>query len=314
MTGDHGFLTRRRLLLALIGLSSAAAALSTILSLGGSILLRVSTTTSLYDTGLLEELARLFRREHPDIAVQFIPVGSGRALRLAADRSVCAVLVHAPNLEKLYVERGVLADHTIFAFNHFVVVGPVEDPAGVRYAASVVEAFRRIAWAGERGRALFVSRGDCSGTYVRERLIWRLAGLDPRPGRDSWYLETGSGMASTLRVADERRAYTLSDIGTFAKLYSEGAIRSLRLLYPHGSVDGILYNVYSAYLVRGCRGEELRAARLFLEFLVSPKAQRLIASFRVGGFTLFHPAVGSSLNLARLWAMLASEPTPRECR
>ena len=280
----------------------------------GIVVLRVSTTTSLYDTGLLDRLAESFHRLHPDIVVQFVPVGSGRALRLAADASVCLVLVHAPNLEKLYVERDILTHHVIFAYNYFVIVGPKDDPAGVKNASTVFEAFRRIAEAGASGRALFVSRGDCSGTYVRERLIWLKAGLDPRPGRDSWYIETGSGMAATLRVASEKRAYTLSDIGTFAKLSRSGAIPGLIILYPHGHIDKILFNVYSAYLVEACKGAERRAAELFLEFLASKEAQRLIASYRVGDITLFHPALGADVNLTRVWDMLASYPTPPECR
>ena len=281
---------------------------------GGRILLRVATTTSLYDTGLLEKLADAFRRKHPEVVVQFIPVGSGRALRLAADGSVCLVLVHAPNLEARYVEAGVLQDHTIFAYNYFVIVGPRGDPANVSRASSVVDAFRRIAEAGREGRAVFVSRGDCSGTYVRERLVWRMAGLDPRPGRDPWYIETGSGMASTLRVANEKGAYTLSDIGTFARLSANGAIPNLVLLYPRGRIDPILINVYSAYLVRGCSGEELKAAKMFLAFLASREGQELIAGYRVAGIQLFHPALGAGLNLTRVWGMLAEEPVPSECR
>ena len=280
----------------------------------GIVVLRVSTTTSLYDTGLLDRLAKNFHALYPKIVVQFIPVGSGRALRLAADASVCLVLVHAPNLEKLYIERGILTHHVIFAYNYFVVVGPKDDPADVRSASSVFEAFRRIAEAGTHGRALFVSRGDCSGTYVRERLIWLKAGLEPRPGRDSWYIETGSGMAATLRVASEKHAYTLSDIGTFAKLSASGAIPGLTILYPRGHIDQILFNVYSAYLVEACKGAERKAAELFLKFLASREAQRLIASYRVGDITLFHPAIGASVNLTRVWDMLASYPTPPECR
>ena len=279
-----------------------------------SLLLRVSTTTSLYDTGLLDKLARRFHVLHPDIVVQFIPVGSGQALRLAADGSVCLVLVHAPNLEKLYIERSVLTHHVIFAYNYFVLVGPKDDPAGVRNATSIFDAFRRIAEAGAHGRALFVSRGDCSGTYVRERLIWEMVGLDPRPGKDPWYVETGSGMAATLRIASEKHAYTLSDIGTFAKLSANGAIPGLTILYPSKHIDSILVNVYSAYLVGSCKGAERKAAELFINFLVSRDAQQLIARYKVGDIALFYPALKSDINLTKVWDTLASYPTPPECR
>ncbi len=276
------------------------------------VVLRVATTTSLYDTGLLDRLAEAFEASHPHVRIEYIPVGSGQALRLAADRSVCLVLVHAPNLEKLYIERGVLKQHVIFAYNFFVIVGPRDDPAHVANATSAVDAFRRIYAAGSEGRALFISRGDCSGTYVRERVIWMKAGLDPRPGRDPWYISTGTGMAATLRVADEKRGYTLSDIGTFAALYSRGALHNLVILYPaRGEEPLLLMNVYSAYLVNGCSGEALRAAREFLAFLAG-EGQRLIASYRVGGFQLFYPASG--LNLTGYWSALASLPTPPECR
>ena len=283
---------------------------------GRRVVLRVSTTTSLYDTGLLEALAKEFTEKRPHVVVQFIPVGSGRALRLAADGSVCLVMVHAPNLEKVYLEKGVIYNHVIFAYNYFVVVGPREDPASVRSAASIVDAFRRIAEAGHEGRALFVSRGDCSGTYVRERLLWMKAGLDPRPYRDRWYIEVGSGMSATLRIANERGAYTLSDIGTFAKLSENGAVPRLSILYPSSpdTADILLLNVYSAYLVKGCKGDELQAAIDFLRFLKSPDAQELIANYRVGNVTLFMPADRASFNLTRAWLLLSLQPTPNECR
>lgn len=306
---------RRRVLLitvAAVALLAFSAALFYTLREEGVVLLRVATTTSLYDTGLLDKLAAVFEQEHPNVRIQFVAVGTGQALRLAADRSVCMVLVHAPNLEKLYIERGVLRDHVIFAYNFFVIVGPRSDPANVSRASSPVDAFRRIYEAGVEGRAVFVSRGDCSGTYVRERVIWMEAGLDPRPGRDPWYISAGAGMAATLRVADEKRGYTLSDIGTFAALYSRGALHNLVLLYPRGGGKPLLLmNVYSAYIVAGCSGEALKAAKAFLEFLET-KGQDVIASYRVGGFQLFYPARG--LNLTSYWEALASLPTPAECR
>ncbi|RLG46823.1 MAG: tungsten ABC transporter permease, partial [Thermoproteota archaeon] len=177
--------------------------------------LRVSTTTSLYATGLLDALAEEFQAGHPDVVVQFIPVGSGEALRRAEMGDADLVLVHAPSLELEYLERGILREGEIFAYNYFVVVGPPGDPAGVS-GLDPVEAFSKIYEAGGRGEALFVSRGDDSGTHVREMSLWSRAGLDPR-GRP-WYVESGSGMSETLLLATEEGAYTRRTIGTYLKL------------------------------------------------------------------------------------------------
>ncbi len=296
---------RARLLLLLLPLLVLALFAAWQLSGPSVVRLRVATTTSLYATGLLDALASDFEALHPGVRVEFIPVGSGEALRRAADGTVCVVLVHAPSLERVYIERGIITHHVIFAYNYFVIVGPRDDPADVREARSAVDAFRRIYEAGVEGRALFVSRGDNSGTHVRERMLWRLAGLDPEPGRCPWYLETGSGMAATLRVADEKRAYTLSDIGTFAKLRGDGAIHNLVILYTNSSE---LINVYSGYLVASCKGAERRVALEFLEYLASSRAQGLISRYGLDryGVHLFYPAAGVEDKLSKAWEWLAS--------
>ncbi len=263
---------------------------------------RVTTTTSLYATGLLDYLAAAFEKEHPGVHLDFIPVGSGEALRRAAQGDACLVLVHAPSLEDRYIREGVLVDGTIFAYNYFVIVGPADDPAGVQKASSAVDAFRRIFEAGEKGMAVFVSRGDMSGTHVRELAIWRLIGLDPHGKK--WYLEVGAGMADTLVRANELHAYTLSDIGTFLKLKKDGRIPYLELLYTNSTE---LINVYSAYLVNGCSGAEWKAARKFIHFLAT-EAQELIARYGVEeyGHSLFYPAAGRMEELKKAWSMLAN--------
>ncbi len=129
--------------------------------------LRVSTTTSLYATGLLDKLAEEFSKDHPNIVVQFIAVGSGEALKKAALGDADLVLVHAPPLEKEYLEKEVIYDGKIFAYNYFVIVGPKNDPAGIK-GLDPISAIRKIYEAGEKGLARFVSRGDYSGTHVRE--------------------------------------------------------------------------------------------------------------------------------------------------
>ncbi len=255
----------------------------------------VSTTTSLYDTGLLEALGQAYE-EKTGIRVAFIAQGSGQALETAARGDACAVIAHAPRLEREYIEQGAISHHVIIAYNYFVIVGPPGDPAGVSQAESAVDAFRRIYQAGEEGRALFVSRGDRSGTHVREMELWKLAGLDPR-GRP-WYIETGQGMANTLVIAGEKGAYTLSDIGTYLKVRPEG----LAILYTNSSE---LINIYSAYVSTACASN--KAAVDFVEWLASGEAQEIIGSYGVEeyGRPLFYPARGMEDWLWREWSRLA---------
>ncbi len=263
---------------------------------------RVTTTTSLYATGLLDYLAREFEKKHPGVVFDFIPVGSGEALRRAASGDACMVFVHAPSLEEKYIRQGVLGEGHIFAYNYFVVAGPRSDPANISRAKNVVEAFKRIHRAGEEGKALFVSRGDNSGTHVKELSIWARTGLDPR-GRP-WYLETGSGMGETLLVANEKKAYTLSDIGTFLKYKKDGRIPNLEVLYTN---DTELINIYSVYVVKTCSGNERKMAEEFMRFIVGDEGQELIANYGVStyGARLFNPVNGKLEMLKDLWLKLA---------
>jgi tungstate transport system substrate-binding protein len=285
----------------------AAIAVATILAAAGvywywlstqRAVLRVSTTTSLYATGLLDALAEDFRRDHPNLVIQFIAVGSGEALRRAAMGDADVALVHAPSLEKRYIDDGVIAERTIFACNFFVILGPSDDPAGIR-GSDPVEAMKLIYEAGERGEAKFVSRGDKSGTHVRELSLWEAAGLDPR-GKP-WYVETGSGMTETLMVANEMSAYTLSDIGTYLKFRDR--LGEIEPLIEGGDA---LINIYSAYVVT--KGEATELAREFVEYLASERAQELIGSFGVAEFgqPLFYPASSAQPGeLERAWNRLA---------
>ena len=263
---------------------------------------RVATTTSLYATGLLEFLADEFSEKQPGVSLDFMPVGSGEALRKAELGDACLVFVHAPSLEKKYISKGVISGRRIFAYNYFIIAGPASDPAGIRDSESPIEAFIKIYEAGERGEAVFASRGDGSGTHVRELSLWDRAGLDPR-GRP-WYMETGSGMGHTLLVANEKKAYVLSDLGTYLKFKKEGKISNLELLYQGGSE---LINVYSVYLVSSCTGRERDLAVSFMDF-VSKDAQSLIAEYGIDKFgqPLFKPAEGSLERLEEFWEMLAS--------
>jgi len=260
----------------------------------------VSTTTSLYATGLLDYLAEKFNSTHPDVSVEFVAVGSGAALELAKRGDACAVLVHAPSLEQEYISQEVIMDHRIFAYNYFIIVGPKSDPANVSGASSAVDAFRRIYLAGEEGKTVFISRGDNSGTNVKELQIWNASGLDPR-GKP-WYKSIGGGMDQALLMANELNGYTLSDMGTFLLFSKNGRLPNLALLFQNSTE---LINIYSSYIVTRCSGSNLTAAKEFVDFVNG--AQDLIGSYGVDkyGAPLFYPAKGSEDFLNRTWSELA---------
>ena len=204
----------------------------------------VSTTTSLYQLGLLDDFFSDFKNVTGiDVEFKVLAKGSGEALRLLADGSACIAFVHAPSLELQYMEQGKAEQLAVFAYNEFLIVGPANDPADVRNAPDAVKAFERIYRAGESGATKFVSRGDMSGTNVRELQLWRLADLNP-DGRP-WYLKSGQGMVQTLLMAKNLGAYTLTDEGTFTKLKSQGRLQELVELKRD---PRHLINVYSMYL------------------------------------------------------------------
>lgn len=244
---------------------------------------RVASTTSLYDTGLLDSLATAFEREHPGYAIQAIAVGTGEALALGERGDADVLLVHAPRRERAFVAEGHGLRRTTFMQNDFVVAGPGGDPAGVREATTATGAFRRVAAAG----ADFASRGDDSGTHIRERMIWGAAGLDPwaeRASEKDWYLEVGQGMGATLMLAGERQAYVLTDRATLTTLRANGL--ELDELFSGGER---LVNVYSVIPVTGAVAADGAAA--FEAWLLGPEARGIIREFGVDryGRALFIP-------------------------
>lgn len=239
----------------------------------------LATTTSTEDTGLLDHLVPRFEQER-GIDVKVIAVGTGAALRMAASGDADAALVHAPAAERPYVEAGDLIDGRGVMHNDFVIVGPAADPAGILGLRSLAAAMRAIA-----ARGLFVSRGDGSGTHTQELTLWAEARIDPRalPRRE----ETGQGMGATLTVTDQKRAYTLTDRGTFLALRQRLGV----VVLFEG--DARLRNVYHVYAVNPAKHPRVRhaEARAFIEFLVSPPIQQAIGSFKreVYGQPLFVP-------------------------
>lgn len=262
------------------------------------VILRVSTTTSLYATGLLDVLADDFKKDHSNVVIQFIAVGSGEALRKASLGDADIVLVHAPSLEKQYLNKNVIGEQKIFAYNYFVILGPKNDPARIK-GLDPIKAMHKIYESCENGKAKFVSRSDNSGTNIRELMLWNKSNLNPK-GKP-WYIETGSGMSETLMVANEYEAYTISDIGTYLKFKDK--LKELEILVYKGD---ILANIYSAYLVNLSSNKDI--AQEFLKYLTSSRAQKIIGSYGLKEFgqPLFYPA--TSLNTSKLqemWKKLA---------
>ncbi len=239
--------------------------------------LMLATTTSVDATGLLDLLADAFKAD-TGIVLKWIAVGTGAALKQARDGNADIVLVHARKLEDEFLRDGFGVNRRVIARNYFMIVGPPGDPAHAAGSPSAAQALARIKSAG----APFVSRGDKSGTHTRELELWTLAG--GRPG--SAYLETGQGMAETLRVAAERRAYTLTDMATF---YGLRGLDGLEPVYENAPE---LENIYAVIAVDPARVPSARygEAMTFIAFLTSPRGQKLIGEFRgKAGRPLFEP-------------------------
>jgi tungstate transport system substrate-binding protein len=227
----------------------------------------LATTTSTQDTGLLDSLLPMFRRE-TCIKVKPIAVGTGAALQMARRGDADAVLVHAPEAEREYVESGDLIGGRRIMHNDFLIIGPKSDPARVRGQKDVVAAMKAIGSAGS-----FVSRGDGSGTEKMELALWKEAGVKPAslPRRE----ETGQGMGATLLVADARDTYTLTDRGTYL------AFKDKLSLLPLVEGDPRLLNIYHAYVVNPGKHPTVHRAEAarFVEYLTEPKVQEFIGQF-----------------------------------
>lgn len=227
------------------------------------------TTTSVRDSGLLAAILPIFQQQ-TGIRAQVIAVGSGAALRMGRDGNADVLLTHAPEGEEALVASGAAASRVPVMENYFVIAGPPEDPAGIRTARSAADAMRRIADAG----APFISRGDDSGTHRREIALLEEAGLDPAGGWPG-YARSGAGMGQTLEIAGERRAYVLSDVGTFLAFQKRIELESLAPPNPS------LRNVYSVLRIDPDRLDPARAERAakFEAFMLDAETQRKIAEF-----------------------------------
>ena len=237
------------------------------------------STTSTQDSGLLDVLLPAFTTK-TGYNVQLVAVGSGQALKIGEQGNADVILLHSPAAEKEFVANGFGIDRRLVMHNDFVIVGPPPDPAGIR-ATNPVEALKKIF----ASHVTFVSRGDDSGTHVKELALWKNAGLDPA-GQD-WYLETGQGQGATLTIASEKGAYALTDRGTFLAYKSN---IDLEILVEG---DPFLLNVYHVITVNPEKwpNVNLEGAKAFADFITSSEGQDIIAGFGIEkyGQPLFFP-------------------------
>jgi len=242
----------------------------------------LATTTSTQDSGLLDALLPIFE-EQTGYVVKTIAVGTGQALKMGEEGNADVLMVHAPASEIEFMDNGFGVDRLLVMHNDFVIVGPKEDPAQVQTATSIVAAFEKMASA----QAVFVSRGDDSGTHKKELAIWKEANIAPS---GNWYIESGQGMGATLKIASEKDAYTLTDRATY---FANLEILDLVILFEG---DPQLLNVYHVIAVNPEKWPNVNreGAAAFSEFLVSDQGQAIIAEFGLVKFgqPLFFPDAG----------------------
>ena len=253
--------------------------------------LRIATTTSLDDTKLLNHLSSIFEKQY-NAEVLVISAGTGKALEYGQRGDVDVLMVHDRAREDTFIADGYGINRRVFAYNYFILVGPESDPAGIKgmEPTKAFAALREKGMAGEPG-VTFVSRGDASGTHSKEQAIWKKAGLNYSTdvqGSGDWYLEAGKGMGATLAMANEKQAYTLSDIGTY--LAYKGNL-DLVTLVDEGD---ILLNVYCAMQINPEKYPDINStiAKDWVNFMISDDVQKEIASFGVDkyGQPLFYAA------------------------
>lgn len=241
--------------------------------------IKFATTTSTENSGLLSVLLPPFEKKS-GVKVNVIAVGTGKALKLAENGDVDIILVHAPEAEDIFIRNGFGVKRHEVMYNDFVVVGPPENPAGI-VPGGAAAAMRIIYEAG----CTFVSRGDESGTYIKERYLWELAGIDPSGDR---YLATGQAMGQTLMTAGEKRGYCLTDRATYLALKEK---INLAVLCEG---DPELRNPYSIIAVNSERHPHIQSkyTTALIQWVTSAEGQSLIGSFKKRGQQLFHPSAG----------------------
>ena len=237
----------------------------------------LASTTSTQDSGLFDVLIPAFEKDNPGYKVKVVAVGSGEALKLGEKKDADVLLVHSPAAEKSFVASGFADARFDVMYNDFVIVGPKDDPAKITGDTSAASAFTKIAAA----KAFFASRGDTSGTYTKEKSVWTSATIEPKG--QPWYLSTGQGMGETLKLASEKKAYTLADRATWLALAKN---LDLAILVQG---DKKLNNQYGVIVVKGAKNEA--AGKVFQDWILSPKGQTVAGEFGKAKFgqALFIP-------------------------
>jgi tungstate transport system substrate-binding protein len=252
--------------------------------------LRLATTTSTADSGLLDAILPDFESGH-NARVDVVAVGTGQAIELGANGDADVILVHARAREDAFVEAGDGVNRLDVMYNDFILVGPADDPAGAAAAASIKDALSAIAGA----EAAFASRGDDSGTHTQEKSLWASAGLTPTTD-SGWYLSLGQGMGETLQFANENPAYTLTDRATW--LAQPDKLTGLRIIFGGDTIadnpDKALFNPYGVIPVNPDKhaGINFELATEFAEWITSVETQGLIGDFGMSEFnqSLFYPS------------------------
>lgn len=249
-------------------------------AMAGSHFIVLQSTTSTRNSGLLAAILPIFQAK-TGIEVRVVAVGTGQAIKNAINGDGDVLMVHARAAEQEFVAQGWGVERFDLMFNDFLIIGPADDPAGVAGMSDVVAALSKIAASG----AVFVSRGDDSGTHKAELRLWREAGVDVAAASGGWYRETGSGMGTTLNIGIQMGAYILTDRASWISFGAKAGHVAL----VEG--DGRLFNQYGVILVNPARHPNVRAVsgQMFIDWLLGPEGQAAIAAFRVDGQQLFFP-------------------------
>ncbi len=238
--------------------------------------LRLATTTSTYETGLLDYILPPFEKKH-NVKVHIISVGTGKAIKLGENGDVDIILVHARGAEDRFIQEGYGVNRRDVMYNDFLILGPKDDPANIANLSSSKKAFEKIYTV----KANFVSRGDNSGTHQKERNLWQMCKLKPE---GNWYIEVGQGMSMALRIADEKNAYIMVDRATY--LFNKDKIRLKAMV--EGDED--LFNYYGVIAVNPLRHAYVKyeLAVEFIKWIVSNECQEMIENYKIDGEQLFY--------------------------
>jgi len=264
----------------LIGLT-AAAMLLTAVSVSAQTRIKCASTTSTQNSGLFDYLLPIFEKKS-GIKVDVVAVGTGAAIEIGKRGDADVVLVHAKNQELKAVKEGAFVNRHDVMYNDFVIIGPANDPLKIKGMKSAAEALKKIA----DQKAEFVSRGDKSGTHTKELALWKTAGIDPKGQK--WYLEVGQGMEKTQRIANEKRAYTLTDRGTWLATKDKDKLEMVVVLEG----DPVLFNQYGVMAVNPEKHKQVKykEAMAFVDWLISPEGQKAIGDYKdKRGNQLFTP-------------------------